>query len=87
MGDVQSPADAQNGYLKSHGWDECAQWHLGMTDRAAEETKARCAFVYGDFRRIHRARLIACGYRAAWRRKDVELAAHDLLQHLDATSG
>jgi len=82
------PADAQNGYLKSHGWDECAQWHLGMTDRAAEETKARCAFVYGDFRRIHRARLIACGYRAAaWRRKDVELAAHDLLQHLDATSG
>jgi hypothetical protein len=87
-GDVQPPADAQNGYLKSHGWDECAQWHLGMTDRTAEETKARCAFVYGDFRRIHRARLIACGYRAAaWRRKDVELAAHDLLQHLDATSG
>jgi hypothetical protein len=27
-------------------------------------------------------------YRAAeWRHKDVELAAHDLLQHLDKTSG
>jgi hypothetical protein len=28
--------------------------------------------------------LIACQYRAAeWRHKDVELAAHDLLQRLD----
>jgi hypothetical protein len=28
--------------------------------------------------------LIACQYRAAeWRHKEVELAAHDLLQHLD----
>ena len=31
--------------------------------------------------------LIACEFRAAeWRHKDVELAAHDLLQHLDKTS-
>jgi hypothetical protein len=59
--------------------------HLGL---ANEETKARYAFVYGDFRRIHRTGLIACVYRAAeWRHKEVELAAHDLLQHLDATSG
>jgi hypothetical protein len=28
--------------------------------------------------------IIACHYRAAeWRRKDIELAAHDLLQYLD----
>ena len=34
------------------------------------------------------AGLIACVYRASeWRHKEVELAAHDLLQHLDATSG
>jgi hypothetical protein len=26
----------------------------------AEETKERCAFVYGDFRRLHRMGLIAC---------------------------
>ena len=32
--------------------------------------------------------LIASVYRASeWGHKDVELAAHDLLQHLDATSG
>ena len=28
--------------------------------------------------------LIACQFRAAeWRHKEIELAAHDLLQHLD----
>jgi hypothetical protein len=31
--------------------------------------------------------LIACRYRAAeWRHKDIELAAHELLQRLDNTS-
>ena len=59
----------------------------GKFQGAAEETKARYAFVYGDFRRVHRSGLIACVYRAAeWRHKDVELAAHDLLQLLDSTS-
>jgi hypothetical protein len=54
----------------------------------SEETKARYAFVYGDLRRVHRTALIACVYRASeWRHKEVELVAHDLLQHLDATSG
>jgi hypothetical protein len=87
-GDVQPNADAQNAYLKNHSWEEYAQWHLGLTEGARDETKARYAFVYGDFRRIHRTGLIACVYRAAeWRHKDVELAAHDLLQHLDTTSG
>ena len=43
--------------------------------------------MYGDFRRVHRTALIACHYRAAeWRHKEIELAAHDLLQHLDGTS-
>ena len=54
---------------------------------ATDGTKARYAFVYGDFRRIHRTGLIACVYRASeWRHKDIELAAHDLLQHLDKAS-
>ena len=29
----------------SHSWDEYAEWHLGLTDGAADETKARYAFV------------------------------------------
>jgi hypothetical protein len=87
-GSVSPDAEAQNAYLKTHSWDDYAAWHLGLTDGANDETKARYAFVYGDFRRLHRTGLIACVYRAAeWRHKDVELAAHDLLQHLDATSG
>ena len=87
-GEVQPGADAQNAYLESHSWEEYAAWHLGLTDGANDETKARYAFVYGDLRRVHRTGLIACVYRASeWRHKDVELAAHELLQHLDRVSG
>jgi hypothetical protein len=85
-GEVQPRASDENTYLESHSWDDYAEWFLGLTEGATDETKARYAFVYGDFRRIHRSGLIACQYRAAeWSHKDVELAAHDLLQHLDAT--
>jgi hypothetical protein len=86
-GEVQPRAEAQNAYLRTHSWDDYALWHFGLTEGVADETKARYAFVYGDFRRVHRTGLIACVYRASeWRHKDVELAAHDLLQHLDAKS-
>ncbi len=87
-GEAQPDAEAQNGYLDKHSWDDYAAWHLGLSEGANDETKARYAFVFGDFRRVHRTALVACVYRAAeWRHKQVELAAHDLLQHLDATSG
>jgi hypothetical protein len=86
-GEVQPKAAEQNAFLRTHSWDEYAEWHLGLTDGAPDETKARYAFVYGDLRRLHRSGLIACHYRAAeWRHKEVELAAHDLLQLLDKTS-
>ena len=86
-GASQPKAEDENTFLKSHSWDEYAGWHLGLTDGAADQTKARYAFVYGDLRRVHRMGLIACQYRAAeWRHKEIELAAHDLLQHLDSTS-
>ena len=87
-GDVQPRADAENAFLERHSWEEYAAWHLGLTEGANEETKARYAFVYGDLRRLHRSGLIACVYRASeWRHKDIELAAHDLLQELDAAAG
>jgi hypothetical protein len=83
-GDVQPKAAQENDYLESHSWDDYAKWHLGLTEGASDETKARYAFVYGDFRRIHRMGIIACMYRAAeWRHKEIELAAHELLQRLD----
>jgi hypothetical protein len=86
-GDVQPRAAEENAFLASHSWDEYAAWHLGLTEGAPEGTKARYAFVYGDFRRVHRMGLISCHYRAAeWRHKEIELAAHELLQQLDRTS-
>jgi len=86
-GEVQPRADDENAFLKGHSWDEYAEWHLGLNNEATDETKSRYAFVYGDFRRVHRTGLIACQYRAAeWRHKDIELAAHSLLQLLDKTS-
>ena len=87
-GEVQPGAEAENRYLATHSWDEYAEWHLGLTDGANEQTKARHAFVLGDFRRVHRSGIIACHYRAAeWRHKAIELAAHELLQHLDKAAG
>jgi hypothetical protein len=87
-GATSSPkADDENAFLKTHAWTDYATWHLGLTDDANDETKARYAFVFGDFKRIHRSAIIACHFRAAeWRHKAIELAAHDLLQLIDRES-
>ena len=86
-GDSQPRAAAENAFLQSHTWEEYAAWHLGLTEGAKDGTKARYAFVCGDFRRVHRSGLIACVYRAAeWRHKAVERAAYELLQLLDEAS-
>lgn len=83
-GDVQPNAETENAYLDKHGWDDYGAWHLALTDGPADDTKARYAFVYGDFVRLHRMGLVACHYRAAeWGHKEIELAAHELLQYLD----
>ena len=87
-GEAQPRADDENRFLKSHTWQEYAAWHLGLTDGAGDETKARYGFVFGDLRRIHRTGIIACHFRAAeWRHKEIELAAHELLQYLDRKTG
>jgi hypothetical protein len=83
-GDSQPDADAENRFLEKHSWDEYGAWHLALTDGANDGTKARYGFVFGDFKRVHRSALIACHFRAAeWFHKEIELAAHDLLQLLD----
>jgi hypothetical protein len=87
-GEVQPKAEDENAFLESHPWEEYALWHLGLTVGATARTKARYAFVYGDLRRVHRSGIIASHYRAAeWRHKEIELAAHRLLQYLDRASG
>ena len=87
-GEAQPRADDENAFLEKHDWGEYAAWHIGLTEGATDETKARYAFVAGDLRRVHRTALIACVYRASeWRHKAIELAAHDLLQRLDSVAG
>jgi hypothetical protein len=87
-GERQPSSAQQNTEIKRNGWDAYAEWHLGLTDGRSEGTKARYAFVLGDFRRIHRSAIIACHFRAAeWRHKAIELAAHELLQVIDRKSG
>lgn len=86
-GSVQPKAADQNAFLKEHSWDEYSGWFLGLTEGAPDETKARFAFVFGDFRRLHRSGLIACLYRAAeWRHTEVMRAAFRLLEELDAAT-
>ena len=86
-GAVQPKAAQETAYLDRNGWEKYERWFLGLTDGANDHTKARYAFVFGDFRRIHRSGIIACHYRAAeWRHKEIELAAHELLQLIDKTA-
>ena len=59
---TSSGAPPPERHLKSHSWDDYAKWHFGLTVGAKDGTKARYAFVYGDFRRIHGMGLIACSY-------------------------
>lgn len=87
-GNAQPRADDENRFLERHDWEEYAGWHLALTDGATDGTKARYAFVYGDFRRLHRSGLMACRYRATeHRHKAVELVAHELIQRLDRVAG
>ena len=87
-GDVQPSAEDENAYLKRHSFAEYGAWHLALTEGPGDETKARYAFVYGDFRRLHRMGLVASLYRAAeWRHAEVMQAAYDLLLELDEATG
>ena len=86
--EAQPKAAEENKYLDKHSWDDYAAWHLGLTEGATDETKARYAFVVGDFERVHRSGIIAAHFRAAqYFHTDVELAAHRLLQVLDKKIG
>ena len=83
-GEVQPAPTMKTRSSRSICGNEYADWHLGLTEGSTDETKARYAFVVGDLERVHRSALIACVYRASeWRHKQIELAAHRLLQRLD----
>ena len=38
-GDVQPKAKDENAFMASHSWSEYAEWHLGLTEGATDETR------------------------------------------------
>ena len=41
----QPSTKAENEFIEARGWDEYANWHLGVDDEASEHTKARYKFI------------------------------------------
>lgn len=82
--DAAPSADEGNAEIEKHGYDGFGAWHLAIDPDAAEETKGRYKFPYGDFSTVNRAALIHAKQRAAQNDHDaIEKAADRLLQHLD----
>jgi hypothetical protein len=83
--DAAPSTEQANEVLERKGWAEFAAWHLAVDPDANDETKARYAFPYGDFRTVNRAALIHAKQRASQNDHDaIEKAAGDLLDRLDA---
>jgi hypothetical protein len=80
-------ARQENAFIDAHGWDEYANWHLGVDDEASEHTKARYKYPYGDFARVHRCGVLSAEVRAGRNKhRDIEDAAvrlRDLMDKLD----
>ena len=82
--DAAPSADDANAEIEKHGYDGFGAWHLAVDPDASEETKGRYKFPFGDFRKVHRAGLIAAKQRASQNEHDeIEKAADRLLEHLD----
>ena len=80
----QPSAEAENAFIREHGFGEYAKWYRGIDDEENEETKGRYKFPYGDFEKVHRGGVISAESRAGqYKYKDIEDAAAHLLEMLD----
>jgi hypothetical protein len=74
----------ENEFIEAHGWDEYANWHLGVDDEASEQTKARYKYPYGDFAKVHRCGVLSAEVRAGRNKHaDIEDAAVRLRDMMD----
>ena len=85
----QPSARQENDFIQDHGWGAFARWYLGINEDAAEQTKERYEFPYGDFEKVHRCGVLAAESRAAqYDHADIEAAAahlHGMLDELKAS--
>jgi hypothetical protein len=80
----QPSSQKENDFIRHHGWDQYARWYLGINEDAAEETKERYEFPYGDFEKVHRCGVLSAESRAAqYEHADVETAVAHLHGMLD----
>jgi hypothetical protein len=81
----QPSTEEENRFIRLHGFNEYAKWHLGIDPRFAENTKQRYKFPYGDFHRVRRSALLAAQSRAAqFKYSDIEAAAISLRKMMEA---
>jgi hypothetical protein len=74
-------AEAENDFIRVHGFAEYGKWHLGIDETHAEGTKARYKFPFGDFKNLHRCGLLAVKSRAhQFGYADIEKAAIQLIE-------
>lgn len=77
-------AQDENAFLDQHGYEDYAQWHLGVDEEASEETKGRYKFPFGDFTKVHRCAVISGESRASQHdHDDIRKALGDLLKRID----
>lgn len=80
----QPSAEEENEFIRAHGFDEYAKWHLGIDEGHTENSKARYKFPYGDFKNVRRSALLAVKGRASqYQHYEVEKAAIELIQVLE----
>ena len=83
-GQHQPSLEEENEFIRLHGFEEYAKWHLGIDEGRPEATKARYKFPCGDFKNVHRCAVLAVKSRAAqYNYAEIEQAASDLLQMIE----
>jgi hypothetical protein len=82
----QLSAQEENDFIEQHGFEEYAQWHLGIDDEQDKHTKKRYKFPYGDFKKVHRCGVLAAESRAGqYKYHDIEKAVarlHEMIDHI-----
>ena len=87
-GQHQPSLEEENEFIRLHGFEEYAKWHLGIDEGRPEATKARYKFPCGDFKNVHRCAVLAVKSRAAqYNYDEIEHAASDLLQMIEMQQG
>jgi hypothetical protein len=72
----QPTAKQENEFIRRHGIQEYARWHLGIDGAASAETKGAYKFPYGDFQKVHRCAVISAESRAGQYKYHENAAAH-----------